>query len=172
MNAPQPQLVETTPTLPGQIALGTSSIPSVVQPDALGEFPTPLDGALFMAGFGIPQIPLHGKAPFLKNWTEVASTDPDVIRAWSQEHPGCNFGSMAVLGSHFIFDADRPKDASVPVVRERFQALGGTFTSKLIIESSPGKGHRYYRSVPEIDSNIPESGVKFGDFSLRVIGQQ
>jgi hypothetical protein len=135
MNAPQPQLVETTPTLPGQIALGTSSIPSVVQPDALGEFPTALDGALFMAGFGIPQIPLRGKAPFLKNWTEAASTNPDLIRSWSQENPGCNFGSMAVLGSHFIFDADRPKDASVPVVRERFQALGGAFASKLIIES-------------------------------------
>jgi hypothetical protein len=172
MNAPQQQPVGTTFPSPGLIALGTSSIPSVVQPDPLGEFPTPLDGALFMAGFGIPQIPLRGKAPFLKNWTEVATTDPDVIRSWSQENPGCNFGSMAVLGSHFIFDADKPKDASVPVVRERFQAMGGTFTSKLIVESSPGKGHRYYRSAPGINGNVSENGVKFGDFSLRVNGEQ
>ena len=172
MNAPQQQLVETTFPLPDQIVLNASITPSPVQPDALGEFPTPLDGALFMAGFGIPQIPLRGKAPFLKNWTEAASTNPDVILAWSLEHPSCNFGSMAVPGSHFIFDADRPKDASVPVVRERFQALGGAFTSKLIIESSPGKGHRYYRSAPGIDGNVSESGVKFGDFSLRVNGEQ
>ena len=124
MNAPQQQLVETTFPLPDQIVLNASITPSPVQPDALGEFPTPLDGALFMAGFDIPQIPLRGKAPFLKNWTEAASTDPGVILAWSLEHPSCNFGSMAVRGSHFIFDADKPKDAGVPVVRERFQALG------------------------------------------------
>jgi hypothetical protein len=153
-----------------QIASGVAS--AVTQPDALGEFPTPLDGALFMAGFNIPQIPLRGKVPFIKNWTEAASTDPDVIRGWSQEYPGCNFGSMAVRGSHFIFDADKPKDASVPVVRERFQALGGAFTSRLVIESSPGKGHRYYRSAPGIDANISENAVKFADFSLRVNGEQ
>ena len=164
MNAPQQQLITMARPVFDQAAL--LDTPSVVQPDALGEFPTPLDGALFMAGFDIPQIPLRGKAPFVMNWTEVATTDPSVIRAWSQEYPGCNFGSMAVPGSHFIFDADRPKDASVPVVRERFKALGGAFTSRLVIESSPGKGHRYYRSAPGIDANISESAVKS---SLRIL---
>ena len=170
MNAPQQQLITMARPVFDQAAL--LDTPSVVQPDALGEFPTPLDGALFMAAFDIPQIPLRGKAPFVKNWTEVASTDPSVIRAWSQEYPGCNFGSMAVRGSHFIFDADKPKDAGVPVVRERFQALGGAFTSRLVIESSPGKGHRYYRSAPGVDANISENSVKFADFSLRVSGEQ
>jgi hypothetical protein len=165
MNAPQQQLTTMMRPSFDQVVLVDTPAPSLVQPDALGEFPTPLDGALFMAGFNIPQIPLRGKAPFVKNWTEVASTDPGVIRAWSQEYPGCNFGSMAVRGSHFIFDADKPKDASVPVVRERFKALGGAFTSRLVIESSPGKGHRYYRSAPGIDANISESAVKFADFS-------
>jgi hypothetical protein len=172
MNAPQQQSIMVTPPVFDQVALIDTLATSLVQPDAVGEFPTPLDGALFMAGFNIPQIPLRGKAPFIKNWTEAASTDHGVIRAWSQEYPGCNFGSMAVRGSHFIFDADKPKDAGVPVVRERFQASGGVFTSKLIIESSPGKGHRYYRSVPGIGANISENTVKFADFSLRVNGEQ
>jgi hypothetical protein len=60
----------------------------------------------------------------------------------------------------------------VPVMRERFQALGWAFTSKLVIESSPGKGHRYYRSALGIDANISENAVKFADFSLRVSGEQ
>jgi len=138
----------------------------IIQPDANGEFPTPLDGALWMAvTYGIPQIPLRGKAPFLPNWPDKASTDPAQIRKLAAEYPGCNFGSVAFAGKHFIFEAD-----SV-AVRERFknQSPGHDFTSHLIIESSPGKGHRYYLSVAGVE-NIGQN--KSEDYSIRADGEQ
>jgi len=140
-------------------------------PDSNGEFSSPVDGALWMAAeFGIPQTPLKGKAPFLQNWPEKASTDPVQIRLWSVEYPGCNFGSVAVQGHHFVFEADKPADG-IKTVRERFKDQGHDFSAKLIIESSPGKGHRYYLSAPGVD-NLGQNAVKHGDFSVRVDGEQ
>jgi hypothetical protein len=141
------------------------------QPNANGEFASPLDGALFMAlRYGIPQTPLKDKAPFLQNWPAKASVDPAQIRAWAAEYPGCNFGSVAVRDQHFVFEADKPADG-MPTVRERFKQQGHDFTAKLIIESSPGKGHRYYLSAPGIE-NIGQNAVKYGDFSVRADGEQ
>jgi len=133
------------------------------KPDAHGEFGSPLDGALFMAALGIPQTPLRAKTKIalLPGWQQTASTDPAQIKKWAHDYPDCNFGSVALPGGIFVFEADSPK------VRERFKAQGGDFTSSLITESSPGKGHRYYRQVPGIE-NIAQSDTVHGDFSLRV----
>jgi hypothetical protein len=139
----------------------TEEIP---QPNATGEFLNPADGAIWMAlTYGIPQTPLKAKAPFLQNWPTKASTDPAQIRAWAVEYPGCNFGSVAIAGKHFIFEAD-----SI-AVRERFKNRGHDFTSNLIIESSPGKGHRYYLSAPGVE-NVGQN--KGEDFSIRANGEQ
>src|SRR5437588_4445019 len=52
----------------------------VPQPDAKGEFASPVDGALWMAmTWGIPQTPLRGKAPFLPEWQKRASADSEQI---------------------------------------------------------------------------------------------
>src|SRR6516162_6463008 len=121
----------------------------IVQPNENGEFPTPADGAIWMAAtFGIPQTPLKGKKPFLPGWQLNGSTDPAQIREWTTEYPECNFGSVAVSGKHFIFEADST------AVRERFKTQNPDhdFTSRLIIESSPGKGHRYYLSAPGVEN--------------------
>jgi hypothetical protein len=147
----------------------------IPQPNESGEFATPADGAIWMAAtYGIPQIPLNGakwdiedrkrgKVPFLQDWPAKASTDLAHIRAWAQEYSGCNFGSVAVAGKHFIFEADST------AVRERIKTRGHDFTSRLIIESSPGKGHRYYLSAPGI-TNIGQD--KNQDFSIRANGEQ
>lgn len=113
--------------------------------------------------FGIPQTPLRGKAPFLPAWQKNASADPTQIRKWAVEYPACNFGSVAIAGNHFIFEADSP------AVRERFKSQGHDFTSRLVIESSPGKGHRYYLSAPGVE-NIGQN--KGEDFSIRANGEQ
>ena len=134
------------------------------QPNANGEFPSPADGAFWMATtYGIPQTPLRGKIPFLPAWQKNASVDPVQIRKWAMEYPGCNFGSVAVAGQHFIFEADSL------AVRERFKKQGHDFTSGLIIESSPGKGHRYYLSAPGVE-NVGQN--KGEDFSIRANGEQ
>jgi len=138
----------------------------ILQPDLNGEFPTPLDGALWMAGtYGIPQTPLRGKAPFLTNWPDKASADPEQIRRWAAEYPGCNFGSVAFAGKHFIFEADGVS------VRERFknQNPGHDFTSRLIIESSPGKGHRYYLAASGVENIGQDEGE---DYSVRANNEQ
>jgi len=153
---------------PQQIPVSPEVSPA--QPDQNGEFATPLDGALWMAAtFGIPQTPLKGKAPFLPSWPEKASADPVRIRAWAAEYPGCNFGSVATPGRHFIFEADKPPDG-VKTVRERFKDQGHDFTAQLVIESSQG-GHRYYLSAPGVD-NLAQNAVKHSDFSVRVDGEQ
>ena len=145
-------------------------VPVVPQPDANGEFVTPLDGALFMAlGYGIPQTPLRGKAPFLREWQLNASTDPGQLKAWYEQF-NCNFGSLAVIGSHFIFESDLPTNGT-PKIRDRFKAQGGEFTSQLVIQSSPGKGHRYYLYAQGID-NIGQNATEHGDFSIRADGEQ
>src|SRR5438874_2298759 len=88
---------------------------AIPQPDANGEFDSPLEGALFMAlVHNKRQTPLKGKAAFLPEWEKNASVDPTWIRKWSTEYPGCNFGSVADDG--LIFEADSPE------VRKRFSA--------------------------------------------------
>lgn len=139
------------------------------QPHANGEFATPLDGALFMASFGIPQTPLRGKAPFLPEWQKKASTDPEQLRAWYREF-NCNFGSVALPDGFFIFEADTPPNG-VPPVRERFEKEGSKFTSRLTVESRPGRGHRYYKWVEGIE-NIGQNATINGDFSVRANAEQ
>ena len=147
----------------------------ITQPDSNGEFKSPLDGALWMAlTYGIPQTPLRGKIPFLSDWPAKASADPAVIRAWDTEYPGCNFGfccTRARLGKHFTFEADKPEEEGTPTIRERFKRQGHDFTSGLIIESSPGKTHNYYKSAPGVD-NIGQNAVLHKDFSVRVHREQ
>ena len=136
-------------------AAPTTIIP---QPNANGEFASPLDGALWMAmTWKIPQTPLRGKAAFLDEWPKHASTDPAQIKQWAQQYSGCNFGSVAKSGSAFVFEVDSPE------VLKRFP----NFTSELIVKSRPGRGHRYYKFVPGIE-NIGQNATLYGDFSLRV----
>src|SRR5437660_7639 len=130
-----------------------TATPTIPQPDTKGEFASPLDGALWMAmTWNIPQTPLRGKAPFLQEWQKRASADPEQIRKWAAEYPGCNFGSVALPSGVFIFEAD------APTVLDRFS----NFTSQLIIQSGKGRGHRYYKQVPGLE-NISQDNLH-GDF--------
>ena len=141
--------------------------PEVVQPDADGRFPTPLDGALFMASLGIPQTPLRPrtKAPFLPEFHKLATTDAVQIRKWAEMYPECNFGSVGREGEFFVFEADSTE------VRKRFEATGNQFTSKLIVASRAGRGHRWYRHAAGV-KNIQQAFTKHGDFSIRAENMQ
>ena len=127
----------------------------IPQPDANGEFVSPVDGALWMAVVHHKrQLPLNGKIALLKEWEKNASADPDQIRKWAGEYPGCNFGSVADDGP--IFEVDSLE------VRKRF---GQPFSQTLTVQSSEQKGHRYY--LPADVEHIGQNAVKHGDFSLR-----
>lgn len=162
----------------------------VIQPDANGEFPTPADGAVWMlVTHGIPQTVLcgidwqhvteerRGKSPILPGWQhpENLLRTPEAIRAAAAKYQGCNFGSV-FTNDAFAFEADAPPEGA-PTIRERFEAVGGKFTSVLLIKSSTqggtDRGHRYYKWIEGVQ-NIGQGvkNTKFGDFSLRVKGQQ
>jgi len=121
----------------GAIVIDSTLI--LIQPDADGKFPSPLDGALFMASLGIPQTPLRPrtKAPFLPEFQKSATVDAAQIRKWAKTYPECNFGSVGREGEFFVFEADSTE------VRKRFEATGNQFTSKLIVASRSGRGHRW-----------------------------
>jgi hypothetical protein len=53
-----------------------------------------LEWALRYCANGFKLIPLEGKRPTLlgKDWPGKASSDPEQIKAWAREFPGCNFG--------------------------------------------------------------------------------
>ena len=141
------------------------------QPNQSGEFESPLAGALFMASFGIPQTPLIGKKPFLSDWPNVATTEPERIQEWYQEHH-CNFGSVARKGGFFIFEADTAPDG-VLSIRKRFEQKNCQFTSKSMVASRPdgSRGHRYYRWTEGIE-NIGQNATVYGDFSVRADAEQ
>jgi|HubBroStandDraft_6_1064221.scaffolds.fasta_scaffold01232_2 hypothetical protein len=128
----------------------------IVHPNSNGEFPSPTDGAIYMAVvYNKRQTPLTGKAAFLPNWQDTASVDPVQIRTWAAEYPGCNFGSIADDG--LIFETDSPE------VRKRFN---GQFSQTLTIQSSESKGHRYYLPSDDVE-HIAQNATTHGDFSLR-----
>lgn len=160
--------------------------PALIQPDANGEFPTPVEGAIWMlVTHGIPQTVLcgvdwtnveekrRGKAPFLSAWQRPENTlkTVEAIRTAATKYRGCNFGSV-FNKDIFAFEADTPP-AGVPTARERFEKTGATFTSSLVIESSEARGHRYYKWVAGVE-NIAQSieATKYGDYSIRVDGEQ
>jgi Protein of unknown function (DUF3631)/Bifunctional DNA primase/polymerase, N-terminal len=147
--------------------VNAAPVVELVLPDLDGKFPTPLDGALFMASLGIPQTPLRArtKAPFLPEFPKTATTDAVQIREWAKTYPECNFGSVGREGEFFVFEADSTE------VRKRFEATSNQFTSKLIVASRTGRGHRWYRHTAGV-RNIQQSFTRHGDFSVRAENMQ
>ena len=121
-----------------------------------------------MASFGIPQHPLKArdKAPILKDWPKRCSCDPAQIDVWEKEFPGCNFGSLGQLavGKPFAFEVDSLQ------VKERFRKdTGLEFTPTRIVESSPGREHRWLLHTSESVelANVGQNAVIGQDFSVR-----
>lgn len=143
---------------------------SIPQPDANGEFLTPAEGAKFMAGtYQIPQTPLRGKRPFLADWQHKGSLEFGQIDAWYEEYH-CNFGSIAKAepGGRFVLEVDSPD------VRRRANASGVELSSQVIIESRPGRGHRWYVQSAESIAlgNVMQDASPEADFSVRVRNEQ
>jgi putative DNA primase/helicase len=148
-----------TPALASALSPTSGSV-RLEQPDINGEFSSPLSGALYCASRNIPQIPLRprSKVAILNGWQNLATCDADQIRKWAEEHPCCNFASVAQRNGVMIFETD----SSGP--RERF--CPNKFTSMFSVQSSTSeRGHRYYKNngMP----GIAQADSLNGDFSLR-----
>jgi hypothetical protein len=142
---------------------------TIPQPDANGEFTTPAEGAKYMAGFGIPQIPLRGKAPWFSEWPSKATLDFEQIDKWYAEYQ-CNFGSVAkaAIGNHFVVEVD-----SIDV-RARYKAdTQLDFTNTLTIRTRQGAHRWFLQSLESLAlGNVSQSFVQHEDFSVRVDAEQ
>ena len=146
---------------------------NIVLPDANGCFPTPADGAKFLAvSYGMPQVPLRGKNPAIggKGWQDKGTTDPAAIDALAIQHPGCNFGSVSKreIGGFFAIETDSPE------VKKRFAADTGltTFGANLIIMSGEGRAHWWFEhdAASITLANIAQEDAE--GFSLRLNNEQ
>ena len=68
-----------------------------------------LEQVLSIADRGWPLFPCteRGKVPLIGDWRKRASSDPDVIRRWSQNHGRCNWAVPTGPSSGvFVIDVD------------------------------------------------------------------
>ncbi|MHB1330257.1 MAG: PriCT-2 domain-containing protein [Gemmatimonadales bacterium] len=68
---------------------------------------SPTDHALTAAAIGRRVIPVNAdKVPLVKNWPALATSDPDQIRRWARQFPGCSWGYQPGLSGLLVADID------------------------------------------------------------------
>jgi hypothetical protein len=75
-----------------------------------------------IAHAGLAVHPLHNKRPLTAHGFRDATTDPEQIRRWQKQHPGCDWGTPTA--AFWVLDIDAPLAASVPALEA---ALGRPF---------------------------------------------
>ena len=102
------------------------------------------DLALPLARRGIPTVPLRpkSKVAFIPDWAEKATTDTTQIMIWDAQHPSANCGSVAQakIGGVWFFEYD-----SLDVAKRLFAETGQKLPSTFRVQSSPGRGHFYWK---------------------------
>ena len=127
------------------------------------------DIALPLAARGIPVIPLgsNSKKAYLKDWQNLASTDPTQIEKWDASAPDSNCGCVAkaVIGGFWFLELDAAGEA-LRIKNETQKDLPQT----LLIRSRAGRGHLYFKqnAASIAMGNITQPQVKGAGFSIRV----
>lgn len=127
-----------------------------------GAPPPPLDlsAVLALARLGWRVFPCQprDKAPLVREWQHVATTDPQQIRAWYAEHPACNWGLACGAGSGaWVLDVDGPKgEAALKALVERY----GSLPPRLTVRT--GKGLHLYFAWPDA-AELRNSAGKVGE---------
>ena len=96
---------------------------------------------------GVPVIPLRPKAKvaFIAKWEQHASTAPEVIEKWNQEYRDNNAAAVAFArpDGFWFFEIDRPG-----YKEEIEKQTGKKLPQTLMVRSSPGRGHLYFKHTP------------------------
>lgn len=123
---------------------------------------------LISFGFKVIRLQSKTKRAIDNDWPNLATTDENVIRRWSQESPDANCACVADhrLGGLLFVEIDSP------AVVERYKAeTGERLPNTFRVRSSPGRGHLYLLNTAYSLANLPnisQGAVKFQDFSVRV----
>ena len=101
-----------------------------------------------LAERGVPQIRLRPKTKIAldTDWPNLATTDLEVLKKWSDEMPEANAASVARAqeDGFWFLDVDRPN-----FYKEIERQTGQKFPCTLTVRSSPGKGHFFFRQTTD-----------------------
>ncbi len=128
-----------------------------------------LPAALEYAKRGWRVLPLAGKIPTLKDWTNKASANAEQIQDWWTQQPTANVGiATGTLSQLFVLDVDPDKggDDSLRKLEARYGPLPVT-----IEVITGGGGHHYYFQHPGV--SLGNSAGKLGPgLDIRTDGGQ
>lgn len=127
---------------------------------------TVLSAALAYAALEISVIPLNGKRPALKSWTQFQRerADEQTIRSWTFDNIGIVCG--AVSGSLVVLDLDGA--AGYPAFAATFPALAETYT----VASGGGVGKHIYFYADSLPASVKAMGTPIGNLELCGEGRQ
>ncbi|MBZ0269101.1 bifunctional DNA primase/polymerase, partial [bacterium] len=85
------------------------------------------------------------KAPVLKEWPVVASSDPDTIRDWFEEtHRGCDVGIVTGVESGcFVLDVDPANGGEESL--DALVAVNGRLPDTVVCQTGGGGAHYYFQ---------------------------
>lgn len=126
-----------------------------------------------LAQRGIPLTPVRPgtKRAFLPDFPTTATTNLEQIKAWDAQFPDHNAACVARAeeGGVFFWEVDSPDVLARVKAETGHDVIAEVQTFR--VRSRPGRGHFYFRvnaeSLARL-SNISQSYVKGGDWSLRV----
>jgi Bifunctional DNA primase/polymerase, N-terminal/Primase C terminal 2 (PriCT-2) len=117
-------------------------------------FATPLQGALEWARRGRPVFPADGKVALIKDWYNEATTDPEQIKAWAVQFPGCNFAFPPGRSDEMALDVDEKEAKEGKPAKHGKADLAGLqkehgfkIAHTLVIRTPSGGAHIYLKGV-------------------------
>jgi len=117
-----------------------------------------LRAALKLAEAGWRVIPLNGKVPVIPDWPNEATTDPDVIREWWEQHPEANIGAR-IPDNHVVIDIDPHNGGSLRALE---RLAGVKMPPTMSIRSGRGGGSvhlHYLRPFPKTTKVRMPAGI-------------
>jgi putative DNA primase/helicase len=109
-----------------------------------------IDQVLKLAELNLRVHPLveRNKTPIVTKWTELASTDPDVIKRWARVNPNCNWGiATGPESGVFVVDIDPKNNGEETWVRLiADQKPFSTWT----VRTGSGGTHYYFEYPPKL----------------------
>ena len=106
--------------------------------------------ALSLAENGFYVLPVNkDKKPYIKNWQNDASNDPEVINKWWNEWPEAGVAIHTGKSKIIVIDVD-PRNEGEESFKSLIKAHGADWLSKYKVKTGGGGTHYYY----QVDGNV------------------